>query len=242
MKNSTLAILATLLSPALPSLAQNWTVGVPAAFKWSELTLTGGSCYPSPDQNVTYGAPTVSGMQYVAIVDVAVPPGVNSLAPGGTTLDVGDTIPIFAGPPNSAYFPNGSGLLQLSFWVIGTPTTTGQFHPCTFNTLWLSNLLLCPEGLSKSVAASCIVQPGSVGVADIGPANNGIEMPNASNNWSFSIADPAVTSVEVFDVLGSRVANVRSGTVGLGGLPNGSYLVRLHGNGGTRTLRTVIHR
>lgn len=221
--------------------AQNWTVGVPAAFKWSELTLFGG-CHPNPDYNITFSAPSVDGVEYVAIVDAVTPPGVNQIAPlGPGPLNVGDTVDLVVGAPNTVYFPSGSGSMSLSLWAIGTPTTAGQTHPCTFNTLWLSNLLLCPEGLSKTVAGACTVQPGTVEVAEVGAEAATVVLPSAANGWILSTNGSHEGPIVLLDATGQVID--RQLPMDLSAHPNGVYLLQLTRADGSATVqRSVLSR
>lgn len=239
MRNAFPLIIALFGAPS--AIAQNWIVGVPAAFKWSELTLFGG-CDPAPDQNITFSAPGVSGVEYVAIVDAVTPPGTNLIAPLGTgPLNVGDTVDLVVGPPNSVYFPSGSGSMSLSFWAIGTPTTAGQAHPCTFNALWLSNLMLCPEGLTKTVQATCTVQPGTVGIGGVDREGPAISFPSAANGWMLSARDAFRASAVVLDATGQVIA--RALPADLSGRPNGVYLLQLTGtDGAVNVCRFVVSR
>lgn len=223
--------------------AQNWTVGVPAAYKFSEVFVWGGGCYPGPDQNILFSGPDVFGMQYYAIVDAATPPGTNTISPYGLTpLNVGDTVELVNGALNSCFFPTGSGSMTLSLWMIGTPTTAGMVHPCTYNDLWMSNLMICPEGLSTGVDASCTVQAGTVGLAAAPTPGTGIELPSAANGWNLRVTDATVTNVELVNACGSVVASAGKGSIGTGTLPDGLYFAHISTANGTRTERFVIAR
>ncbi len=235
MRNAFPLIIALFGVPS--AIAQNWIVGVPAAFKWSELTLFGG-CDPAPDQNITFSAPGVSGVEYVAIVDAVTPPGTNLIAPlGPGPLNVGDTVDLVVGPPNTVYFPSGSGSMSLSFWAIGTPTTAGQAHPCTFNALWLSNLMLCPEGLTKTVQATCVVQPGTVEVQEA-QANDVLLLPSAANGWTLSAPGSHSGSALLLDATGQVIA--RKLPADLSGRPNGVYLLQVTRPDGTASVHRFV--
>ena len=216
---------------------------MPVAFQWGQITMFGGGCYPGPDQNIIFSAPTVSGVSYRGIVTSVAPPGTNVISPLALTpINVGDTVDLVNGAPNSSYFPSSSGIIELALWAIGTPTTAGQVHPCTFSALWLSNLMLCPEGLSTNVPATCTVQPGATGLAEVPVASNGVQLPDASNGWILNVQDPAVRSVELINACGSVLANFQRGSYSAGALPNGLYFVRISTDAGTRTQRVVIAR
>lgn len=220
-------------------MAQTWTVGVPAAFKWSQATYFGSSCSPDPDQNILFSGPSISGVQYVAIVDAVTPAGTNQIAPGGNgPLNVGDTVILSAGAPNSVYFPSGSGSMTLSFWLIGTPTTAGQSYPCAYNDLWMSNLMFCPEGLSMALNAGCTVLPGTAGVASVAPQAPEISFPSISNGWTLALAHGSFESAVVKDVTG-RTMTARF-PANMNSFPEGIYLFQGKRADGTVTTRRFI--
>jgi hypothetical protein len=222
--------------------AQNWTVGVPAAFKFSAVMTWGGGCYPGSDQNIVLGGPDVFGMQYYAIVDSVTPAGTNTISPGGLTpLNAGDTVQLSNGGMNSCLFPTGSGTMYLSLWMIGTPTTAGQVHPCVYNDLWMSNLMICPEGLSTSISGTCTVQPGTVGLTDNPDIAQQLQFPSPANGNTLRILDPAVRSVEVFNACGSRMASITSGSL-VCDWSEGVYFVRVSSSEGVRSERMVVRR
>ena len=223
-------------------IAQTWTVGVPAAYKWSQATYYGSGCNPGPDENIYFEAPAISGVQYFAIVDVVSPAGTNQLAPNGTTpLNVGDTVQLVPGAPNSVYFPSGSGNMTLSFWAIGTPTTAGQSYPCSFSEFWISNMMFCPEGLSLTVPASCTVQQGTAGVSAVATSGPSIIFPSAANGWTISVSANSFTSAKVLDITGRTIT--RKFPANLSGYPDGIYLVQgTRPDGTASTHRFVLSR
>ena len=222
--------------------AQTWTVGTPAAFKWSQATYSGGGCYPGPDQNLFFSAPSVYGVQYVAIVDAVSPVATNQIAPYGLTpLNVGDTVEVVPGSPNSIYFPSGTGSMTLSYWAIGTPTTAGQSYPCTFSDLWMSNMMLCPEGLSTTVQGSCTVQAGTAGITGNVANDPAITFPSAANGWTLNVANSSLASAKVLDITGKTIT--RKFPANLSGLPDGIYVVQgTRPDGTTSTHRFVLSR
>lgn len=223
-------------------MAQTWTVGVPAAFKWSQASYYSSGCYPGPDHNIYFEAPGVSGIQYVAIVDAVSPAATNQIAPYGTTpLNVGDTVVMVPGAPNSVYFPSGSGSMTLSYWAIGTPTTAGQSYPCTFSDLWMSNMMFCPEGISTMVQGTCTVQAGTTGIASVVADGPAITFPSAANGWTLSVSNSAFTSAQVLDATGKTIA--RRLPANLAGFPDGIYLIRgTRADGTASTHRFVVLR
>lgn len=240
MKRTVPVLFAALVSAS--AIAQTWTVGVPAAYKWSQATYYGQSCSPGADQNIYFTAPNVSGVQYVAIVDAVSPAATNLVSPGGTApLNVGDTVPLVSGAPNSVFFPSGSGNMTLSFWAIGTPTTAGQSYPCSFSDFWISNMMFCPEGLSLTVPASCTVQQGTAGVSAVAASGPSISFPSAANGWTISISASSYTSAKVLDITGRTIA--RKFPANLSGFPDGIYLVQATRPDGTAsTHRFVLSR
>jgi hypothetical protein len=82
--------------------------------------------------------------------------------PGNDTLATGDSI-LIPGGGNlySLYFFLGGGLLDMSIKAVGVPTTVGQVHPCQPNNLWMSNLMICDEGLSPVINNNCMVEAGT---------------------------------------------------------------------------------
>lgn len=223
--------------------AQNWTMGAPAAFKWSEMTVYGSDCGQTPDENLTFLAPSVNGVGYFAIVDALTAAGEVLITPHGTgPLHVGDTVQLETGSPNAVHFTQGTGNMTLSFWAIGTPTTVGQSYPCVFSDFWMSNMMFCPEGLTMNVAGGCTVQAGTAGIGALLPTTDPVELPSAGNGWLLRVKDSAGMQVELFNACGSRVAGLVRGTIGTASLPNGLYLARISGPGGQSVKRVVIAR
>ena len=236
----TLTLLLTATSIAITT-AQNWTVGVPVNFQLTEVNLWGGGCFPTADQTFYIDPSAVSGIQHIAIVSAVTPPGVNTVVPGPPSpLSVGDTIILTGSGARSVYFPTGTGTLDLKIFAVGTPTTAGQVHPCVYNTLWISNLGICPEALSHNLSTTCTVQPGGVGIAEP-PVQPSIEFPSALNGWRLWAEGAA--RLDVVDATGSTIMTSTGNNADANGLVSGVYFARITGSDGDlRTLRFTITR
>lgn len=221
----------------------NWTVGVPVAFKLTELSVFGSGCTPNADLTIAFGAVMVDGVGYYAIVDAVTPPGSNTILPYGLApLNVGDTVPLDMGGPNYCFFPSGSGSMTLSLWALGTPATAGQVHPCVYTTFWLSDIMICPEGLSTVLSNTCTVQAQSTGLGSVTVPSGGVTLPGPGNGWILRIADPAVTRTELINACGSLATATTNGSIDVGTVPDGLYFLRLTSDRDTRTQRVVITR
>lgn len=228
-------------SAALNATAQDWTVGWPVDFQLTQMTVNGGGCYPNADATLNFPTSTVSGIVHVAIVTAVQPAGVNTIAPGSSgPLNVGDTVYFDTPGVRSCHFPQGNGTVSLDFRAIGIPTQEGQPHPCAFNQIWLSNLMLCPEGLSKGLSSGCTVQPSSLGLSGVVAGSNSVDLPNATNGWVLNVSGAAY-GAEVFDAVGNRMAAMGSGSLAFT-WPDGLYFVRIRSAAGVRTERVLVSR
>jgi hypothetical protein len=220
--------------------AQNWAVGVPINVQVTEITVNGGGCSPGPQATLFLGAPPVTGMTYYYEV-VSITNGVYTMIPGPAgILAVGDTIHLGPGGANTVFNQQTSGSLQLRAKVQGTPTVAGQSHPCNTNSFWISNLLLCNEGLSTTLLSGCTTQDGStIGISEL----TGESTWFVSNGNALRITDNSVRSAQVIDAQGKVVAatNTIGGSLDLGTEPTGIYVVRAQrANGEVVTKRIVV--
>lgn len=218
------ALLATMALTTTLS-AQNWTVGVPVNMQVSEIGVYGGGCSPGPQATLYLDHPAVDGITYYYEVTNIVN-GVYTMVPGPAgILMVGDTIHVPSNFITTVFNQQASGGLEMRVVAAGTPTTAGQEHPCTASQFWISNLLLCNEGLSTTLSSSCTVQPGSTqGIADLAGSNAWF----SSNGTSVRLMDPTIRTAQLVDVQGRVVATTSTtgGMLELGAQPSGMYVVR----------------
>jgi hypothetical protein len=226
--------------------AQSWTVGNPVDMSISYLTKYAFSCAPGQaDFNMNIILLGVSGIQYVAIVDsvqdIAVIFNTND------TLSQGDTLFLTQGNNNYAVsFVNGAGNISFNFKAIGTPTTAGQFHPCLFNDFWMSNLLLCNEGLTLNVQNNCTVNgPTSLNNLD---DEASILFPSSNNQYQLQITNLKNTDlINLYDITGKQI-NVKASpnnskvSIPCQELNSGVYFITLTQNNTSSTHKFVINK
>ncbi|MBL8001895.1 MAG: T9SS type A sorting domain-containing protein [Flavobacteriales bacterium] len=205
--------------------AQNWTVGVPVNMQVSEIAVNGGGCSPGPQATLYLDHPAVDGITYYYEV-TSIVNGVYTMVPGPAgILMVGDTIHVPANFITTVFNQQAAGSLQMRVIAAGTPTTAGQVHPCTASMFWMSNLMLCNEGLSTTLSSGCTVQPGSTqGIADLAGSNAWF----SNNGTSIRLTDASIRTAQLVDAQGRVVAttNNSGGMLELGTLPTGMYVVR----------------
>lgn len=169
------------------SKSQNWTVGSPVNMVVNTNLFHSNYCYPTADQHFLIDGSTISGISYYLYVNSA-PLDSVYLMPGNDTLTTGDSI-LIPGGGNlySLYFFLGGGLLDMSIKAVGVPTTIGQSHPCQPSNLWMSNLMICDEGLTPVINNNCVVEAGTSLIANIFGTNSPCFSPCGG------IADASVT-------------------------------------------------
>jgi hypothetical protein len=240
------ALLFTLLmSTSLK--AQNWTVGTPVDMSISYLTKYGFGCAPgSPDFSMNIILNNVSGIQYIAIVDSVVDIAV--IYNTTDTLMLGDTLNLSGGNNNySVSFVNGNGNISFNFKAVGTPTTAGENHPCAFNDLWMSNLLLCNEGLTRNVQNTCTVD-AATSLNSITKSHIGIQFPNASNQYQLQLSGlEAQSAINLYDITGKAIKNIgqtnnASINIPCQELNAGIYFINFVQNGTSTTSKFIINK
>jgi hypothetical protein len=231
MKKFFLLLFIFLVIQTGKSNAQNWTVGVPVDMSISYLTKYAFSCAPQPDFNMNIMLNSVSGIQYLAIVDsvqdIAVIPFVND------TLMQGDTL--FLSQGNNVYavsFVNGTGNISFNFKAVGTPTTAGESHPCLFSDTWMSNFLLCNEGLTKEVQNLCFVDAATALDKNI-DENVEMQFPSYGNQFHLQLNNLKNTNeIFIYDISGkqliSKINKYSSAiTISCQELSSGIYFLKL---------------
>ncbi len=213
--------------------SQTWTVGVPVSMNLSTLGHAVGGCFPAADFIFTIPGSKVTGVNHYAVV-TAIPANSVYITPGNDTLAFGDSILL---PSNtntiSVYCFGGSGFCNFDFYAAGTPTTAGQTYPCAANMFWMSNLLLCEEGLSLNLPPNCSVLPGASSIDENNLASFNISLPSASNNYLLSIAKTVdIASASITGMKGEKIVfiNVQQGgteTLKCDELKNGFYFLNI---------------
>lgn len=233
------SLLATIALTTAAS-AQNWQVGVPVSQQIGEVGVFGGGCYPGVQANLNLSHTRVTGVTYYYLVN-NITNGVYTMVPGpANILAIGDTIHIPASGQTEVYNQQTSGGLELRLIAEGTPTVAGEVHPCTPSNFWMSNLLLCNEGISTGLNSGCTVQPGSsVGIGEI----NGSATWYVANGNAVRILDNSIRTAQVIDAQGKVVAstNTVGGVMDLSSQPTGIYVVRAErSNGEVVSQRMVV--
>ncbi len=216
--------LASALALTCTLTAQNWTVGVPVDVQISTVTVYGGGCAPDPQATLFIPLLPVTGVTYYYRV-VNTNGGTYTMVPGpANVLAAGDTVHVPTTQITEVYNQAGAGGLELEVRAEGTPTVAGETHPCAPNNLWMSNLLLCNEGLNCLIQLSCQTVAGSTGVEE----NTADQVWYSAAMGQVRILDAGIRTAQVLDAQGRVVAatNVSGGTMDLGARPAGLYTVR----------------
>ena len=207
--------------------AQGWGVNQPVDQQLSAITVYGGGCFPAIQAQLNFGQPPVDGVTYYYKVVGITTDGEYTMVPGpGQALAVNDLVPVQQFE-HQVYNSGTFGGLELEVWAMGTPTTPGQSHPCSSSDLWMSNLLLCNEGLTCLIGSNCTTQlstgvPGSA-------RNNALVLPNAFNGYTLQWNGTPLVSGSVIDPSGRtiQVLSAATPTAQLGHLPSGVYILHL---------------
>jgi len=224
--------------------AQNWEVGMPVDIQISTITVYGGGCAPGVQATLFMPLLPVDGITYYYRV-INTNGGTYTMVPGpANVLNAGDTVHFPTTQISEVYNAANQGGLEMEVRAEGTPTTAGQTHPCTSNDLWMSNLLLCNEGLTSLISLGCETQPSTVGIDE---ANNTLAFiaPLAANGFQLQILDAQVRSVRVLDAHGRVVSTstVATPRMDLSVQPDGVYLLQAERNNGqVLTQRFVLAR
>jgi hypothetical protein len=95
--------------------------------------------------------------------------------------------------------------VSFDFRAIGTPTTSGQLYPCNASNNWLSNLLLCHEGLTSTLQNNCNVQL-STGIKEQRNLSYEVSMPEEINNYSLLIKNSSsVKQIYITSLPGTKI-------------------------------------
>ncbi|MBK8845736.1 MAG: T9SS type A sorting domain-containing protein [Bacteroidetes bacterium] len=222
--------------------AQQWVVGqpvnqliLPSALGYAALD----GCYPNPSVNWTLNVPSVPGVQFSLVVKSA---DANSMfvLPGNDTLAIGDSVKISGSNFifSIYYFSTAAPTQPLDFDLVATgiPTQAGAAYPCNLSMLiFMSNLLLCPDGLSGTIPANCTVLLNSA-IEENSSLAGVINWPSEQNNFTLNIDNlKPGTRVSVFSIHGNLIEELTTeiAEVQLDFLDKapGVYLLRIkHGN------------
>ncbi len=224
--------------------AQNWEVGVPVDVLISNITVYGGGCAPGVQATLFMPLLPVDGVNYYYRV-INTNGGTYTMVPGpANVLNVGDTVHFPTTQITEVYNTANQGGLEMEVRAEGTPTTPGQTHPCASNDLWLSNLLLCNEGLTSVISLSCETQPSTVGI-DEETTTLSFIAPLAANGFQLQVLDAQVHVVRVLDAQGRVVCTSTGSTsrMDLSTQPDGVYVLQAERvSGQVLTQRFVMAR
>lgn len=238
---------------SLFSNAQTWAVGVPLnqvvisnfAFK-SQFQLPG--CFPQASVNFNFFLPSVSGVQYYLKV-TSIDANSAYMMPGNDTLAVGDSIAVNGGTNTKSiyyYAATASTDFKAALYAAGTPTTAGQPYPYNIvNQAWISNLMICNEGLSAQVSAACTVQNNPTSVASTRFDGIHYSSPTSSNNYQFEFNEiTSATRVQLYTLTGSLCVSqelpIGSSRIDGSMLPSGIYLMVLSNGNETKKEKVLI--
>jgi hypothetical protein len=229
------------------SKAQNWTVGTPVDMSISYLTKYAYTCAPNdPEFNMNIILNSVSGIQYMAIVD-----SVQDIAVIFNTTDTlmqGDTILLTSGVnTHSVSFVNNVGKISFNFKAIGTPTQAGENHPCAINNSWVGNLLLCDQSITRNVQNNCTVD-AATSINNLTENHAIIQFPNNNNQYQLQIANLKNTDlINLYDIMGKQIQvktpiNSSAISIPCQDLNSGIYFITLTENNTSSTHKFVINK
>lgn len=226
-------LVPTLSLATLALHAQNWLVNQPVDVQVSAVTVYGGGCFPATQAILNFSAPAVDGVTYFYKVIGITTDGEYTMVPGpAVALQVDDMIPVSV-QDNQVFNTGTFGGLELQVWAVGTPTMEGQAHPCSSSELWMSNLLLCNEGLTAIVQTNCATEL-STGLTDMDRSTISYIPPSSMNGYQLQLTVNEPVSGRIIDMQGRVVAmfGTDQRTIDLSGLPGGVYVLTLLGNTG----------
>jgi hypothetical protein len=217
--------------------AQMWTVYVPVDTLLTQLGRNVGGCFPSADFTFTFPGSPVTGVDYLLIVKQT-PTGTVNMTPIGGTIAINDTLVLVPGTQTyNVYCNSGTGLVSFDFVAKGTPLVANQAYPCSVSQLWLSNLMICPDGLSNNPPNNCLTQIAT-GLNEPAADDYNIIFPGDHNNGHLEVTGD-FTHVMVTDINGRTFRpELKSGHAlfNLSGVPAGMYTVIIS-NGSRKTTR-----
>lgn len=232
----------------LVTTAQDWTVGEPVDMLLYTQTFYGG-CNPSADYTYTFPTSPVSGVDYLVKITAMDPPdGALNIVPGLPDGGLGDELVFTAGVQRTMTFGNSTNSAVLEFRAQGTPAVAGQAHPCAASAFWISNLMLCPEGLFPNVDEACTVQGGATAIPDTDMPAPMIDLPTAGNGQRLTIGLPSLETgnLHIIDATGRVMLSkylAQGGAIALSAMPDGAYVLQLsRSTGGSITKRFLISR
>lgn len=233
--------LLLLASTTLATHAQNWTVGLPVDMLLYTQPFFGG-CTPGTDYTFNFPPSVVSGVDHVIrVVSVEPPGGTLDLVPGLTGATAGAIMVVDAAVMRNLTMAPGTVSALLEFRAVGIPSTEGQSHPCNASPFWISNLMICPEGLIPNVNDGCTVQAGITGLTE--PlAEPVLQWPSPANGQLLRVRNGL--QAEVVDLHGRVVAAHTGGagttSLALDHLAPGVHVLRSHAANGTTTAQRFL--
>lgn len=247
-------IISCMIGISINTNAQTWTVGVAMnQLVISNFAQTGSGlltgCFPSASSTFHTYLPTVAGIQYYWKI-TSIDPNSAYLMPGNDTLIVGDSVAVNSGSDTrTLYYFAGTAItsFKADLYAAGTPTTSGQFYPCNISTqLWISNMMICPEGLSAQVSGSCAVQSNPTLVEQqVALSSLTIEAPNAYNHYHMQVNGiTEATDIKLYSVTGEIIVSQKgimpTAQVDCSALGAGIYFITLSNEKGIRKEKVLI--
>lgn len=242
---------ATLLLAAsitLLAAAQNWNVGQPLDMLLYTQTFYGG-CNPNADYTFNFPPSTVDGVDHIIrVVSVAPTNGTLDLMPGFSGVTTGASMLVDEAVMRYLTMSPGTTSATLEFRAVGTPTTAGQTHACAPSEFWISNLMICPDGLTPIIGSDCSVQGGATAIVDTEMPAPTIDLPSVRNGQRLTISLPSFETANaiIVDATGRTVITkylAQGGAIGLNTSPDGAYVLQLvRSNGDVVTKRFVINQ
>lgn len=234
------------------SLAQTWTAGVPMNqiitpnFMVKDAAQLPG-CFPGASVNFNFVLPSVGGVQYYLKV-TSIDANSAYRMPTQDTLAVGDSIAVSSGSNTmSIYYFAASATSNFTadLYAVGTPTTAGQAYPCATVQMWISNLMICNEGLSAQVQASCTVMSGPTAVASTSLHEVHIVTPAASNHYQIELNNLTGTnSIQIVSATGQVVKQLQTREAALklacNELADDMYVLKVSGDSGKYTTKFIV--
>lgn len=241
-----------ILAQQVTTQAQAWTAGVPMnqiimpSFMVKSAAQLPG-CFPDAAVTFNFVLPTVTGIQYYLKV-TSIDPNSAYKLPTLDTLAVGDSIAVNGGSNSlSLYYfaASASSAFNADLYAAGTPTTAGQAYPCATVQLWMSNLMICNEGLSAQVQGNCTIMSGPTETANLVTNELSIVSPTLLNNHQLGIRGlVGRNTIHINSITGQPIKKVNAVNstviIDCSMLSDGIYILMVDGVAGKQSSRFVI--
>lgn len=240
MKKLYTFILVLLLSVPFAH-GQNWTVGTAVDDTLAKYTgYVWDGCYPGASILLNCYPGAVAGVTYYFVITSA---SDSIETTGGVSVFPGDSLLVTSSPIE--FYNQSSPVVSMTGIVIavGTPTASGETFSCGNSGMWLSNLLLCQEGLTAIYPNMCSVS-ASTGIAGASASGADLKVYQMADRWEVQgtsrLAKIAVYSLSGMMVYNSTEVSSGSATIPHHDLSSGIYLLQaVKADGAVQSVRII---